>query len=229
MDERFADGRDFLRRAGRLLERRLFATCFEGASGTGVLDALRGYRNDDGGFGHGLEPDKRCPASLPIDVECALRAMATARTVDLPLVHAACDYLATVSSGGSVPLAFPVIEDHPRAAFVGLEPVPEPAVVVAVAAEGVEHTRAGRALEAGGEQPPLQEPAGTPEKVPPVGESLVHARDRTGQRRTRIERIGRRTASPIRPVTTGFRPTTRNWTAMGAPASRPRPYRSPLR
>ncbi len=116
MDERFADGRDFLRRAGRLLERRLFATCFEGASGTGVLDALRGYRNDDGGFGHGLEPDKRCPASLPIDVECALQAMATAHTVDPPLVHAACDYLATVSSGGAVPLAFPVIEEYPRAA-----------------------------------------------------------------------------------------------------------------
>ena len=116
MDKRFADGRDFLRRDGRLLERRLLATCFEGASGTGVLDALRGYRNDDGGFGHGLEPDKRCPASLPIDVECALQAMATAHTVDLPLVHAACDYLATVESGGAVPLAFPVIEDFPRAA-----------------------------------------------------------------------------------------------------------------
>jgi hypothetical protein len=116
MDKRFADGRDFLRGHGRLLERRLFATCFEGASSTGVLDALRGYRNDDGGFGHGLEPDKRCPASLPIDVECALQAIATARTVDLPLVHAACDYLATVASDGAVPLAFPVIEDYPRAA-----------------------------------------------------------------------------------------------------------------
>ncbi|MEV4539164.1 hypothetical protein AB0J82_35870 [Asanoa sp. NPDC049518] len=116
MDKRFADGRDFIRREGRLLERRLFATCFEGAPGTGVLDVLRGYRNDDGGFGHGLEPDKRCPASLPIDVECALAAMATARTVDADLVRDACDYLAKVAaSDGAVPLAFPVIEDYPRA------------------------------------------------------------------------------------------------------------------
>jgi len=77
---------------------------------------VRGYANDDGGFGHGLEPDKRCPASLPIDVECALAAMATANTVDLPLVHGACDYLAKVAvDGGPVPLAFPVIEDYPRA------------------------------------------------------------------------------------------------------------------
>jgi hypothetical protein len=113
MTARFLDGRDFIRRTGRLLERRLFATCFEGAPGQGVVDAVRGYANDDGGFGHGLEPDKRCPASLPIDVECALAAMATANTVDLPLVHGACDYLAKV--GVAVPLAFPVIEDYPRA------------------------------------------------------------------------------------------------------------------
>lgn len=115
MTARFADGREFLLRNGRLLEQRLFATCFEGAAGTGVVDALRGYRNDDGGFGHGLEPDKLCPASLPIDVETALSAMATASTVDLPLVHGACDYLASVATGGAVPLAFPVIEHYPRA------------------------------------------------------------------------------------------------------------------
>ncbi len=80
---------------------------------------LRGYRNDDGGFGHGLEPDKRCPASLPIDVEVALQAMATAGASDDQLVSGACDYLAKVaaeaSAGGAVPPAFPVIEGYPRA------------------------------------------------------------------------------------------------------------------
>ncbi|GIF73395.1 hypothetical protein [Asanoa siamensis] len=115
MNERFHAGREFLRREGRLLERRLFATCFEGASGRGVIEALRGYANDDGGFGHGLEPDKRCPASLPIDVECALAAMATAGVTDEPMIQRACDYLAGVSTGGAVPLAFPVIEGYPRA------------------------------------------------------------------------------------------------------------------
>jgi hypothetical protein len=53
------------------------------------VDALRGYQNDDGGFGHALEPDKRCPASLPIDVETAFQALATADTADRP--HAAAD------------------------------------------------------------------------------------------------------------------------------------------
>jgi hypothetical protein len=116
MTARFARGREFLLREGRLLERRLFATCFEGAPGRGVLDALRGYANDDGGFGHALEPDKRCPASLPLDVECALQAMVTAGAVDLPLVRRACDYLAGVADErGAVPLAFPAVEGYPRA------------------------------------------------------------------------------------------------------------------
>jgi hypothetical protein len=115
----FGAGRDFILRQGRLLERRLFATCFEGAPATGVVDAVRGFRNDDGGFGHGLEPDKRCPASLPIDVEVALQALVTAQTVDQALVLGACDYLAKVATtagcGGAVPPAFPVIEGYPRA------------------------------------------------------------------------------------------------------------------
>jgi hypothetical protein len=119
MDTHFTSGRDFILREGRLLERRLFATRFEGAPAAGVVDVLRGYRNDDGGFGHGLEPDKRCPASLPIDVEVALQAMLTAGAADEQLVGGACDYLAKVAAeadrGGAVPPAFPVIESYPRA------------------------------------------------------------------------------------------------------------------
>jgi hypothetical protein len=120
MDDQFAAGRDFILRQGRLLERRLFATCFENAPATGVVDAVRGFRNDDGGFGHGLEPDKRCPASLPIDVEVALQALVTAKARHRALVLGACDYLAKVAAAaeceGAVPPAFPVIERFPRAA-----------------------------------------------------------------------------------------------------------------
>ncbi len=120
MDDQFAAGRDFILREGRLLERRLFATCFEGAPATGVVDAVRAFRNDDGGFGHGLEPDVRCPASLPVDVEVALQALVTAKASDRALARSACDYLAKVAAAaahdGAVPPAFPVIEGFPRAA-----------------------------------------------------------------------------------------------------------------
>jgi len=120
MDDAFIAADQFLLREARLLERRLFAACFLGAPAAGVLDALRGYRNDDGGFGHGLEPDKRCPRSLPIDVETALGAMAAAGPGDPAMIGQACDYLAGVAAqagaGGAVPLALPVIESFPRAA-----------------------------------------------------------------------------------------------------------------
>ncbi|HEV7862019.1 MAG TPA: hypothetical protein VGR20_04935 [Acidimicrobiia bacterium] len=115
-NDTFAAGHAFIEREGRLLERRLFATLFEGAAPSGVVDALRGYRNPDGGFGHGLEPDKRCPDSLPIDVESAFDALLVAGGFDEPMVRGACDWLAGVAStDGAVPLSFPVIEAHPRA------------------------------------------------------------------------------------------------------------------
>jgi hypothetical protein len=120
MDDAFAAGDLFLLSHARLLERRLFAACFLGAPAAGVIDALRGYQNDDGGFGHALEPDKRCPASLPIDVEAAFQALAAAGITDREMVVRACDFLAWTAAeagaGGAVPLAFPVIESFPRAA-----------------------------------------------------------------------------------------------------------------
>lgn len=124
-DDIFQAGRAFLEREGRLVERRLAATLFDGADPGGVVDAVRAYRNPDGGFGHGLEPDKRCPDSLPIDVETALDILwvAGGDTVDWSgdpaysgLVLAACDWLGSVAApDGAVPLAFPVIERYPRA------------------------------------------------------------------------------------------------------------------
>jgi hypothetical protein len=120
MDDAFTAGSRFLTSQARLLERRLFAASFLGAATTGVVGALRGYQNDDGGFGHALEPDKRCPASLPIDVETAFGALASVGAVDREMVTRACDFLASTAAragaGGAVPPAFPVIESFPRAA-----------------------------------------------------------------------------------------------------------------
>jgi hypothetical protein len=117
MDEHhFSKAREFTLANARLLEQRAFATLFEGAPAQGVVDALRGYQNGDGGFGHGLEPDKRCPASLPIDVEIAFETLVAAGTRDEEMVRRACDYLSSVATPeGAVPLAFPIIETYPRA------------------------------------------------------------------------------------------------------------------
>jgi hypothetical protein len=112
----FTAGRDFVRRDARVLERRLFATVFEGADPQGVVDALRGFQNADGGFGWGLEPDKRCPDSLPLDVEVAFDTLIAAGARDEEMVRRATDWLAQVANAdGAVPLCGPAVEGYPRA------------------------------------------------------------------------------------------------------------------
>jgi hypothetical protein len=125
-DDTFDTARAFIQREGRLLERRLFAVLFEGGPPAAVVDVLRGYQNPDGGFGHGLEPDKRCPHSLPIDVEVAFQTLVTVGATGgdgdgdgaagETMVRRACDWLGTVAApDGAVPLSFPVMEPYPRA------------------------------------------------------------------------------------------------------------------
>jgi hypothetical protein len=120
-------GRAFLNREGRLVERRLAAVLFDDADPAGAVAAVGAYRNTDAGFGHGLEPDKRCPDSLPIDVERAFDVLLSAAESDRfaetcgdlgdnDMVRQACDWLDSVArADGAVSLAFPVIEDYPRA------------------------------------------------------------------------------------------------------------------
>src|SRR5215469_972620 len=98
VDDAFAAADRFLLNHARLLERRLFATHFLGQPASAVVHALRGYQNEDGGFGHGLEPDKRCPASLPVDVEVAFTALSTAGARDEQMVRKACDFLAQTAA-----------------------------------------------------------------------------------------------------------------------------------
>jgi hypothetical protein len=129
MSDAFAAADRFLLNQARLLERRLFATCFLGQPAELVVQALLGYQNPDGGFGHALEPDTRCPASLPVYTEVAFQALATAAAASAGaagpggatgMVLRACDFLAsvaaTVDAGGGVPPTFDVIESFPRAA-----------------------------------------------------------------------------------------------------------------
>jgi hypothetical protein len=55
----------FIWTAARLVDRHRYALWFKDGRVEPIIDALRGYRNPDGGFGHALEPDLRCPASQP--------------------------------------------------------------------------------------------------------------------------------------------------------------------
>jgi hypothetical protein len=112
----------------RLVERRRLAHLFEGGPAAAVVDAVRAYRNPDGGFG-ALEPDLRDPASQPAAVSLALEMLAEAGAFDDPMADAACDWLATISTPeGAVPFVLPSAAGHPHAPW--LAPDAEPSVIL---------------------------------------------------------------------------------------------------
>jgi hypothetical protein len=121
--------REFLLVHGRLIERRAYECLFEGGSTDGVGDAVRAYRNGDGGIGHALEPDLRCAASQPIHLEFALDTLIECGVDDPALVRAAADWLETVSTAeGSVSPALPGAADSPCADHWKLDWAVTPAV-----------------------------------------------------------------------------------------------------
>ena len=126
---RFARARDFVLRNARLIDRHLFACLFEGASNEPVRDALRAYRNPDGGFGNALEPDKRCPESQPVDAEVALKILDLVDGFDDPMVETLCDWLEqTADASGGVPFVLPSANNYPRAPWWEAPPEPPPSI-----------------------------------------------------------------------------------------------------
>jgi hypothetical protein len=94
----------FLAAQGRILDRRRFERLFRGGDAAPVRDAVAAYRNADGGFGHGPEPDGRTPGTQPPATEQALRILDQADAWDDELARGACDQLAATAppEGGAI-------------------------------------------------------------------------------------------------------------------------------
>src|SRR5829696_9742071 len=130
----------FVLRSGRVLERHRFACAFAGGDPGRVLAALQPYRNPDGGFGHGLEPDLRGPGSQPEPVDVALWVLDEVGAMDDPMVGRACDWLATVTTAeGGVPFVLPSALEYPRAPWWEPEPDPPAALVPTAAIAALLH------------------------------------------------------------------------------------------
>lgn len=71
----YLKARDFLLTNARMIERRLFHFYFENGSKEGIFHAVYAYRNSDGGFGHGMEPDTASPESQPLFSIMALETL----------------------------------------------------------------------------------------------------------------------------------------------------------
>ena len=111
-----AKARAFIRTQARALERSVYEVLFEGGDPAAVVATLAEFSNDDGGFGHGLEPDKLVPASQALDVEVAFDRLAAVGAAETPIALAACEWLLTIAAAsGAVPILLPSAFDHPRA------------------------------------------------------------------------------------------------------------------
>ena len=106
----------FLAAHARVLDRRVFQRLFGGGAAGPVRDAAAAYRNDNGGFGHALEPDCRAAASQPAAVEMALRVMDRCDAWDERLAGGAVDWLAsTAPAEGGAAFVAPSVAEGPHA------------------------------------------------------------------------------------------------------------------
>ncbi len=130
----------------RLIDRRRFAFLFGDGDAAAVVEALRPYRNPDGGFGNALEADLRAPDSAPQAVALAFDVLDEAGAFDDPMVAEACDWLAAVATpDGGVPFVLEPALAHPHAPW--WQPGPEgvgsmlvtPMLAAQLHKHGVEH------------------------------------------------------------------------------------------
>ncbi|MDH2430710.1 hypothetical protein [Sphaerisporangium sp. TRM90804] len=116
--------RAFMTGHARVLDRRRFELLMGGAGAEAALGALDGYRNADGGYGWGLEPDLRAPESQPGAALHAFEVFGDAGAVTWPHAVALCDWLDSVTlPDGGLPFALPVADPTGTAPFwAGADP-----------------------------------------------------------------------------------------------------------
>jgi hypothetical protein len=105
----------FIWSAARLLDRHRYAMLFSDGSAEPVVAALLGYRNPDGGFGHALEPDLRCPGSQPAATLYALEILHETDRLDSEEARGARAWIASIAApDGGIPFAVPGFESYPH-------------------------------------------------------------------------------------------------------------------
>jgi len=115
---------EFITSHARLLDRRRHAALeahdapARERTGTAVIRALEAYRNDDGGYGWGIEPDLRSPESQVAGALHALEALADAAPARSEELPALLDWLRRTSlPDGGLPFALPVQDPAACAPF----------------------------------------------------------------------------------------------------------------
>ncbi|MGN9838185.1 hypothetical protein ACTMTI_08680 [Nonomuraea sp. H19] len=99
----------FMATHARVLDRRRYDLIMGDGDAAGVLASLEAYRNPDGGYGWGLEPDLRSPESQPGAALHAFEALTDVAPQTSPQAAMLCDWLESVTlPDGGLPFALPV-------------------------------------------------------------------------------------------------------------------------
>jgi hypothetical protein len=110
--------RAFMAGHARLLDRRRFERLVDDGDPGGVVAAVNAYRNPDGGYGWGLEPDLRAPESQPGCALHAFEALADAAPATATEAVELCGWLQSVSlPDGGLPFAPPIADPAACAPF----------------------------------------------------------------------------------------------------------------
>ncbi len=100
-----------------MIERRLFHFYFENGSAEGVFHAVYAYRNSDGGFGHGMEPDTASPESQPLFSIMALETLDEIGLLNADLIRT--DFMpyfeSVTTRKGGIPWMMRPTSDYPCA------------------------------------------------------------------------------------------------------------------
>ncbi|WP_199430134.1 hypothetical protein [Qaidamihabitans albus] len=99
----------FMATHARVLDRHRFGLALGDGDPEAALAALEAYRNPDGGYGWGLEPDLRSPESQPGPALHAFEVFTDIGPHTSPRAAELCDWLASVTlPDGGLPFALPV-------------------------------------------------------------------------------------------------------------------------
>ena len=136
---------DFMATHARALDRRRFEV-LNGQTDdpSAALAALDAYRNPDGGYGWGLEPDLRSPESQPGAAHHAFEVFEDIAPATAPQAVALCDWLGSVTlPDGGLPMALPLgLSAGAGPWWQSTDPSVSSLQITSIAAAGAQHVAA---------------------------------------------------------------------------------------
>lgn len=114
----FQQAQTYVNTSGRAMDQARLAYHFGEGGADAVLATLTPYQNDDGGFGHAIEPDLRTAASSAIGTQTAFNVLREVNaTSDEPLVQRGVNYLFRTLDVAQLrwEIVPPAVEDAPHA------------------------------------------------------------------------------------------------------------------